>query len=47
MEPIVTQRPIVNWRKKTVKNSDLMHKKEIHLTNKPLSDGALQQFFAL
>jgi hypothetical protein len=47
MGPIVTQRPIVNWRKKTVKNSDLQQKEEIRLTYNPISDGALQHFFVL
>ncbi|WP_159462600.1 hypothetical protein [Caballeronia glebae] len=46
MEAIVTQRLIVNWRKKTVKKARLREKEEKHLNKKVLSDGALQQFFA-
>jgi hypothetical protein len=34
MGPIVTQRPIVNWRKKTVKEADLLENKEKRLNNK-------------
>jgi hypothetical protein len=46
MEAIVTQRLIVNRRKKTVKKYGLSQKEEKHLNKKVLSDGALQQFFA-
>jgi hypothetical protein len=45
MEAIVTQRLIVNWRKKRVKKPRLQEKEEKHLTKKDLWDGALQQFF--
>ncbi|WP_213227805.1 hypothetical protein [Caballeronia sp. NK8] len=45
MEAIVTQRLIVNWRKKTVKKLRWREKEEKHLNKKGLSDGALQQFF--
>jgi hypothetical protein len=47
MEGIVTQRLIVNWRKKTVKTAQQREKEEKHLKKKGLSDGALQQFFVL
>ncbi|WP_181291154.1 hypothetical protein [Caballeronia novacaledonica] len=46
MEAIVTQRLIVNWRKKTVKTPQMPEKEEKHLNKKVLWDGALQQFFA-
>jgi len=45
MEAIVTQRPIVNWRKKTVKTAHLREKEEKRLSKKTIPDGALQHFF--
>ncbi|WP_250451017.1 hypothetical protein [Caballeronia sp. ATUFL_M2_KS44] len=47
MEAIVTQHPIVNWRKKALSMTDLQEKEEKHLSLKPISDGAMQQFSAL
>jgi hypothetical protein len=45
MEAIVTQHPIVNWRKKTVKTAQLREKEEKRLNRKTIWDGALQHFF--
>jgi hypothetical protein len=47
MDAIVTQRLIVNWRKKTVKKTHKHEKGGKHLILETLSDGALQQFFVL
>jgi len=47
MGGIVTQHPIVNWRKKTVKIGQMREKEEKRLNVETIPDGALQQFFAL